>query len=63
MKRRLVDYGSHESPYRPIIKYMEWERSVDLKGEKYSPDLANALRSLRVDIKRYKENNYKFIET
>jgi len=62
MKRKLVDYSSHDSPYRPYVKSMEWERLVEKQGEDYSLDQAYKLRSLRVEIRICKANNNKLIE-
>ena len=43
IKSRVMDYSSHDSPYRTDVKSMEWERLVEKHGEEYSPDLANTL--------------------
>lgn len=63
MKRKMVEYNSHESPYRPNSNLVEWERLVEKKEEEYSPYLANTLSILRETIKNFKEDNEKVIET
>jgi len=52
MIRKKVDYSPHDPPYK----------SVGKQGEGYSPDIENTIRSLRVEIKRSKENNDRLVE-
>ena len=49
----MVDYSSHDSPYR----------SVEQQGDEYSPDIADTLRSLKVEIKSCKVYNDKIFES
>jgi len=51
MKSGMVEYSSHDSPSMPDVKSMEWKKSIEQKGEEYSHDLADTLRSLREDIR------------
>lgn len=62
LKRKVVDYSSHDSQYKLDVKSVEWERSVDQREEEYSPNLADTLRSLRVEIRSCKADNNMFIE-
>jgi len=57
MKGRMVKYNSYDSPRRPKVKSVEWEKSLELQGEGHSLDLENALRSLRIEIRIYKHDN------
>jgi len=51
IKRRMVEYITHDSPYRPNVNSVEWERSVEQQGEEYYLDLVDTLRSLREYIR------------
>ena len=53
MTSTMVDYSSCDSPYRSV----EWQ------GDEYSPNLADTMRSLKVDIKSCKAYNNMLIES
>jgi len=52
MTRKMVNYSSHDSPYKLVGK----------QGDGYSPDITDTLRSLREKIRSCKENNDRLIE-
>lgn len=62
MKSIMAEYSSHESPYRPNVNSMEWEKFVKQQGDEYSLDLVDTLRSLRENIRILKANNNRLIE-
>jgi len=62
MKSRMVEYSSHESPYMIYVNSTKWDRLVEKHEEDYSPNIANKLRSFKVEIRSYKEDNNKLIE-
>lgn len=53
MMSRMVDYISRDSPYR----------SIENKGDEYSPDIEDTLRSLKAEIRSCKADNNKLIES
>ena len=62
MKIIIVDYNSYDFPCKHDVKSVEWERSFEQQGEEYSPELANTLKSFRVDIRRCKADNNRLIK-
>ena len=52
MMRKMVDYSSHDSPYR----------SVGKQREEYSLGIAYTLRCLREEIRSCKADNDKLVE-
>lgn len=49
----MVDYNSRDSPYRSDEKH----------GDEYSHSITNILKSLKVEIRSYKEDNDKIIQS
>lgn len=52
MTRKMVDHSSRDSTYR----------LVGQQGDEYSPDIADTLTSLRVEIKSCKVDNDRLLE-
>lgn len=52
MTRKMVDYSSRDSPYRFLRQ----------QGEEYSLGIAKTFRSLRAEIRSYKEDNDKLVK-
>ncbi len=62
MRRRIVDYSSHDSLYKLDVKSMEWEKLVEKQREEYYLDVEDTLRSLCKNIKSWKVDNNRLIE-
>lgn len=53
MRSRMVDYSLRDAAYK----------SIEKQGEVQSPDLANTQRSLKEEIKSWKQDTNKMIKT
>lgn len=53
MTKKMVDYTSHDSPYRSYKQH----------GDEWSPGIADTLRSLKQEIRSCKADNDRIIQS